>query len=168
MSRVDVVGDFFRHNAMMNRRLLDACRRLSPEQLGATTPGTYGSIGATLVHIANAQEGYAARFLGIPRPEGLPEEPFPGFEALAERLAHGDARLQEAAAQLAREHEVQVTGDDPPGTWRMAAALLLLQAVNHGTEHRSQVATILTQLGVVPPEMDGWAYFFASGQMIPV
>jgi uncharacterized damage-inducible protein DinB len=44
----------------------------------------------------------------------------------------------------------------------------LLQAVNHGTEHRSQVATILTQLGVVPPEMDGWTYFEESGQLIPV
>ena len=168
MPGVDVVAEFFRHNAMMNRRLLDACRPLSPEQLGAATLGTYGSIGATLVHVANSQEGYAARFLGVPRPEPLPEDPFPGFEALAERLAHGDAQLQEAAAQLARQHEVQVTGDDPPGKWRMPAALLLLQAVNHGTEHRSQVATTLTQLGVKPPEMDGWTYFFASGQMIPV
>ena len=50
----------------------------------------------------------------------------------------------------------------------MPASLLLLQAVNHGTEHRSQVATILTQLGVVPPEMDGWTYFDESGHLIPV
>lgn len=168
MLGVDVVVEFLRHNAMMNRQLLDACRRLSPEQLGATTAGTYGSIAATLVHIANAQEGYAARFLGTQRPERLPEDPFPGFEALTERFAHGDGQLEQAAAQAAQEHEVHVTGDDPPGTWRMPASLLLLQAVNHGTEHRSQVATILTQLGIEPPEMDGWTYFFASGQMIPV
>ena len=50
----------------------------------------------------------------------------------------------------------------------MPASLLLLQAVNHGTEHRSQIATVLTQLGIEPPEMDGWTYFFASGQMIKV
>ena len=61
-----------------------------------------------------------------------------------------------------------MTGDDPPGTWWMPVSLFLLQAVNHGTEHRSQVATILTQLGVEPPEMDGWTYFFASGQMVAV
>lgn len=168
MLDVDVVTEFFRHNAMMNRRLVDACRQLTPEQLGATTPGTYGRIGATLVHIANAQDGYAARFLGTERPERLPEDPFPGFDALAERLTNGDAQLEEAAKQAGQGHDVQVTGDDPPGTWRMPASLLLLQAVNHGTEHRSQVATTLTQLGVEPPEMDGWTYFFASGQMIPV
>jgi len=165
---VDLLVEFFRHNTMMNRRLLEACRQLSPEQLGAKATGTYGSIGATLVHIANSQEGYAARFLGTERAERLQEDPFPGFEALAERFDHGDAQLEEAASQAGQDREVHVSGDDPPGTWRMPASLILLQAVNHGTEHRSQVATILTQLGVEPPEMDGWTYFDASGQLVPV
>jgi uncharacterized damage-inducible protein DinB len=165
---MDLVVEFFRHNAMMNRRLIEVCRQLSPEQLGGTAVGTYGSIGGTLVHIANAQEGYAARFLGTERPERLPEDPFPGFDTLAERFARGDAQLEGAAREAGRDHDVQVTGDDPPGTWRMPASLILLQAVNHGTEHRSQVSTILTQLGVDPPEMDGWNYFFASGHMVEV
>jgi uncharacterized damage-inducible protein DinB len=168
MSSMDLLVEFFRHNTMMNRRLIEACRKLSPEQLGETAVGTYGSVGATLVHIANSQVGYASRFLGAERPESLPEDPFPGFETLEERFDLGDTRLEEAAAQAAQERQVQVTGDDPPGTFRMPGSLLLLQAVNHGTEHRSQVATMLTQLGVEPPEMDGWAYFFASGQMIEV
>jgi len=165
---MDLLVEFFKHNSMMNQRLMDACRQLSPEQLGATATGTYGSIGGTLVHIANAQEGYAARFLGTERPERLDEDPFPGFDAVAERLAQGSQRLEEAAAQAGQDREIQVTGDDPPGTFRMHGSLMLLQAINHGTEHRSQVATILTQLGVQPPEMDGWTYFFDSGQMVEV
>ena len=168
MSGMDLLVEFFQHNSMMNRRLMEACRQLSPERLSATATGTYGSIGATLVHIANSQEGYAARLLDTERPQRLPEEPFPGFEALGERFAHGDVQLQEAATQAAQDREVQVTGDDPPGTWLMPVSLFLLQAVNHGTEHRSQVATILTQLGVEPPEMDGWMYFFASGKLVEV
>jgi uncharacterized damage-inducible protein DinB len=168
MPGMDLLVEFFRHNAMMNRLLMEACRQLPPEQLGATATGTYGSIGATLVHIANSQEGYAARLLDTERPERLPEDPFPGFEAIAERFAHGNAQLEEAATQAGQDRKVQVTGDDPPGTWWMPVSLFLLQAVNHGTEHRSQVATILTQLGVEPPEMDGWTYFFASGQMVDV
>jgi uncharacterized damage-inducible protein DinB len=168
MPDMDVMVEFLKHNTMMNKRLVEACRQISSEQLGATITGTYGSVGATLVHIANGQVSYAARFLGFERPERLPEDPFPGFEALAERFALGDARLEEAAARAGDDHEVQVTGDDPPGTWRMPASLLLLQAVNHGTEHRSQVATILTQLGIEPPDMDGWTFFEASGRLIPV
>jgi uncharacterized damage-inducible protein DinB len=165
---MDVVGEFFKHNTMMNRRLLEACRPLTPEQLAATATGTYGSIGATLVHIANAQMAYSARFLGLDRMDPLQEDPFPGFDAVAERFDLGDARLEEAASKADQDHEVQVTGDDPPGTWRMPAGLLFVQAVNHGTEHRSQIATILTNLGVQPPEIDGWTFFELSGQLIPV
>ena len=124
---MDVLVEIFRHNAMMNRRLLE-----------------------------------------VPRPERLPEDPFPWFDAVAERLAHGDGQLERAAATPDADRRVQVTGHDPPGTWSMAAPLFLLQAVNHSTEHRSQVATILTQLGIEPPSMDGWTYFFDSGQMEPV
>ncbi len=167
---MDVLTEFFRHNAMMNRRLLDGCRQLSPEQLDATATGTFGSVGATLVHIANAQVGYAARLLDTERPERLPEDPFPGFDALTERFALGDAQLEEAAANGVEHREVELLDDDedPPSKWRMPVRLFFVQAVNHGTEHRSQVATILSQLGVEPPEMDGWAYFFNSGQLVPV
>jgi uncharacterized damage-inducible protein DinB len=165
---MDVLLEFFRHNAMMNGRLLEVCRQLPPDQLEATATGIYGSMGATLVHIANAQVGYAARLVDTEPPESLPEAPFPGFEAVAERLALSDAQLEEAATLEHQERQVQVTGDDPPGTWWMPVSLFLLQAVNHGTEHRSQVATILTQLGVEPPEMDGWTYFLASGHMVPI
>ncbi len=165
---MDLLVELFRHNAMMNRRLVEACRQLTPEQLGVSVAGTYGNIGATLVHIANAQEAYAARLLDTERPESLPEDPFPGFEALAERFANGDAWLEEAVGRTGEDREVHVSGDDPPGTWRMPVSLFLVQAINHGTDHRSQVATILTQLGVEPPDMDGWAYFDASGRLVPV
>lgn len=165
---MDLLVEFFRHNSMMNGRVLDACCGLAADRLDVTAAGTYGSIGRTLVHIANAQVGYAARFHGEERPERLPEDPFPGFEALTERMALGDRKLSEAAERIDWMHTVEVTGNDPPGTWHMPAPLLLLQAINHGTEHRSQVATILTTLGIEPPEMDGWAYLFASEHMVPV
>jgi uncharacterized damage-inducible protein DinB len=168
MQGMDVLGEFFRHNAMMNRRLIEACWQLQPDLLEATATGTYGSTGATLVHIANAQVGYAARLLDTERPESHPEDPFPGFEVVAERLALGDAQLEEAATRERQDRKVRVTGDDAPGTWWMPVSLYLLQAVNHGTEHRSQVATILTQLGVEPQEMDGWTFFLAGGRMVPV
>lgn len=162
---MDLTAEFFRHNAMANRMLLESCRRLGAEQLRATAVGTYGSVGSTLVHIANSQIGYAERILGGGQPGALPDDPFPGFDTLSERFADGDARLQEAAARAGEDRELRWT--DPEGrNLRMPVALFLLQAVNHGTEHRSQVATILTRLGVEPPDMDGWTYFFASGQLV--
>jgi len=164
---MDVLVELFRHNTMMNRRLLDACKSLTADQLNSTVPGTYGSVGATLVHMANAQMAYAARLLDVPRPDPLLPDPFPGFDVLEQRFALGDAQLEEAA-RVKPDRQVQVTGDDPPGTWTMPVSLFLLQAINHGTDHRSHVATILTQLGIEPPDLDGWAYFFASEHMVPV
>lgn len=40
----------------------------------------------------------------------------------------------------------------------------LAQVVHHGTDHRSQVCTALTSLGVTPPEIDVWAYAQATGR----
>ena len=163
---MDLLLEFFRHNSMMNQRLIEACQDLSPEQMAIDTPGTYGSIGATLVHIANAQAGYAARLLDRERPERLPEDPFPGFSVLAERLRESDRQLEEAAGRTDWDRQVQITGNDPPGTWLMPVGLYLLQAINHGIEHRSQIATTLTQLGVEPPEMDGWGYISETDYLV--
>ena len=163
-----MLTEFFKHNTMMNDRLLDVCAQLSDEQLASTVEGTYGTIGATLVHVAGGQASYAARFFGADRPDGLAEDPFPGFDVLAAHLAKSNRLLERAATQADTDDEVEVVGDNPEGTWRMHRSLLLLQAINHGTEHRSQIATILTQLGVQAPEMDGWTYFFDGGHMIEV
>ena len=165
MRDMDVLGEFFRHNTMMNERLLETCRGLSSEQLAATTAGTFGSIGATLVHLSNAQEGYAARILGHERPERLPEDPFPGFDVLSKRFSEGNRQLERAVTTSASDREIEVGGDEEE-TWKLPASLILLQAINHGTEHRSQISTILTQIGVEPPEMDGWTFFVDSSQMV--
>ena len=36
---------------------------------------------------------------------------------------------------------------------------LLLQAIHHGQEHRTQVESMLGQLGIEPPGLSGWRYF---------
>jgi uncharacterized damage-inducible protein DinB len=37
--------------------------------------------------------------------------------------------------------------------------ILLTQVINHATEHREQIKAIMTQLGIEPPDLQGWAYF---------
>lgn len=157
--------ELLKHNTMMNDRLLEVCRGLTDEQLESTVEGTYGTIGATLVHVAGGQQSYAARFFGGERPERLTEIPFPGFDALTGAFNEGNTLLERAAAEAATDEYVTIHDDDPDTKWRMHRSLLLLQAINHGTEHRSQIATILTQLGITAPEMDGWTFFFDANHM---
>jgi uncharacterized damage-inducible protein DinB len=42
--------------------------------------------------------------------------------------------------------------------------LRLAQVIQHGTDHRSQVATALTTLAIEPPEIDVWAFGRRDGR----
>ncbi|HKB17416.1 MAG TPA: DinB family protein [Candidatus Dormibacteraeota bacterium] len=57
----------FRYNRWANLHLLDVCARFSEEQLQLTTPGTYGTIAATLQHLLGAEQRYLRRRSGTSR-----------------------------------------------------------------------------------------------------
>jgi uncharacterized damage-inducible protein DinB len=41
----------------------------------------------------------------------------------------------------------------------------LAQAIHHGTDHRSQICTGLTALGIEPPDIDVWAFGEIDGRV---
>jgi uncharacterized damage-inducible protein DinB len=160
----DLISDFFRQNQWANLALIGACRGLDEGQLDATAVGTYGSIRDTLRHIVSAEAGYARRLGHEPSPRLRYDDPWPGLDALAEMVgAAADALV--AAAQEAPDRVIRVGPDND--AFDVEAAVILVQAFNHGTEHRSQVCTILTTLGIQPPELAGWEWGLAAGRMRP-
>jgi uncharacterized damage-inducible protein DinB len=44
----------------------------------------------------------------------------------------------------------------------------MLQVINHATEHREQIKSMLSALGVTPPEIDGWDYAIATNALVPI
>jgi uncharacterized damage-inducible protein DinB len=44
----------------------------------------------------------------------------------------------------------------------------LAQAIHHGTDHRSQICTALTSLGIKPPEIDAWDFAAKEGRLTEV
>jgi uncharacterized damage-inducible protein DinB len=149
--------ELFRLNSWANQRLFDACEGLSDAQLDATVVGTFGSIRDTLVHIVGAQERYVTALAAVGPVSAIRErDPFPGLAELRDGARTSGEALVELAAQ-ARSGATVTT------TWRgegytLPVWLLLVQAINHATEHRAQAAAILTQQGIAPPGMDGWTY----------
>lgn len=69
--------------------------------------------------------------------------------------------LIEWALKVQPGDTVQVDWDGQPRD--VPKTILLTQAINHATEHRAQVMAILTQLGIQPPNLDGWTYFSEQG-----
>jgi uncharacterized damage-inducible protein DinB len=41
----------------------------------------------------------------------------------------------------------------------------LAQVIHHGTDHRSQVCTALTSLGIEPPAIDAWDFAWKDGRL---
>jgi uncharacterized damage-inducible protein DinB len=157
--------DGFAHEAWANLALIAFCERLTPEQLRATTPGAYGSVVETIRHHIDAAAWYQHR-LGLERLAW--EEQDESTEDLGE--------LRERAVEVGRRWErVFATPfdperviDSPPGAEpveHIRAGVYLAQVLNHGSEHRGQVCTILTTLGIEPPELDVWAYAYATGRV---
>lgn len=76
---------------------------------------------------------------------------------MRESLTNSGAGLIEWAAKVQGADTVEIDWD---GTLRQAPkSILLTQAINHATEHRAQIMTILTESGIQPPELDAWMYF---------
>ena len=152
------LADFFKFNLWANLRVLDACASLDDAQLDATMRGTFGSVRQTLMNIFAGEEGYVQRFTGQrPEPALHTRDPFPGFDELRRRARQSGEGLIAIAEQFDPGQVLQLSYDGQ--LYAVPAILVLIQAINHATDHRSQIATLLSQQDVTLPELDGWAYY---------
>jgi uncharacterized damage-inducible protein DinB len=155
-----ILVELFRHNLWANAAMVDACGSVSSDQLATEVSGTYGRLDHTLIHLARAQGGYVKTLAGWqPGPEHRLEydEPFPGTKHIGAHLRLTGEQLIEVAGSSDLERVLEGSWGDEP--YRYPAWVLLLHAAHHATEHRQQVATMLTSLGIDPPEPDPVAYW---------
>ena len=60
-----------------------------------------------------------------------------------------------------------VTDGDGEGYRRDASrGVRIAQAIHHGTDHRSQICTALTTLGLEPPLIDVWAFGLQTSRVV--
>jgi uncharacterized damage-inducible protein DinB len=161
-----VLADAFAHHVWATTRLIDACLPLSGPKLATAVPGTYGSILDTMRHLVGADAGYLNALT-----EGrLPriDEDALGLDGLrSEMAAHGPAWAELLAADPDPDRVIVRRRDDGSET-HAPVGIRLAQAVHHGTDHRSQICTALTALGVEPPAIDVWDYADLDGRLVEV
>jgi uncharacterized damage-inducible protein DinB len=152
--------DLLRHHLWANLRLLDGCEALTDDQLDETIHGTFGSIRATLSHLAGAEESYIARLTGEWPADALREDAEAGIADIRAHLRRSGEGLIREAQRVGEIGHIRVSWGG--NVWQVPAGIILAQAINHATEHRAQISTIITQQGLEPPEVDGWAYVIAT------
>jgi uncharacterized damage-inducible protein DinB len=155
------LAELFLHNLWANQQLLRACQELSDEHLAANVEGTYGSIRDTLLHIVGGEEGYLGVLTGEPVAQPIYRNPPATIAALRERAATIDEALARAATRAGQDETFPRRYDGRVHS--IPAPRFFVQILTHSTEHRTHVTTILTQLGIEPPDLCGWAYMLAMG-----
>jgi uncharacterized damage-inducible protein DinB len=165
----DGLIDSFRHNAWATREVLAACQGLSPEQLDSTVTGTYGSIFATLRHLVSSESGYYRRLSGE-EPEWFARERETDDVTLADLVTFNDDLEQRWLRFLSTPFDAERTfsiGWENEEPYDVPAGVVLVQALHHGNEHRTQVNTTLTAIGEKAPEIGVWEWSEASGRAKP-
>jgi uncharacterized damage-inducible protein DinB len=158
-----ILDDAFRHHVWATLRLLDACAALDDAQLATEVPGTFGSILDTLRHLVAADRGYL-RLLSGGRVSDVDEE---GLDVAGMRrvMEENGPVWEEVISGGLDPVAIIVRHRDDGSTSSAPLGVRLAQVVHHGTDHRSQICTALTTLGIEPPAIDVWDLAWAEGRL---
>jgi uncharacterized damage-inducible protein DinB len=143
------------YNRWADRHILDACRRLTPEQYAAEPVPGWSSVRSTVVHIATVFEGWL-RGVGGEHVQSVPtEEELATVDDAERHLDRGYAILEGLLPTLTPEK--LATPQTLSGRGRTVSLppwAILRHLVNHSTYHRGQLASKLKRFGVEAPATD--------------
>ena len=160
----NILAKLFEHNNWANDQIIRACFALSDEQLDAEPQSvTKGTIRSTLVHLVSAQHSYL-RTLTLP------------LEERREAVTIAFAELQESASKSGEGLLALARGEQKPlkdqlqtrDNFHVEPWVLMVQIINHATEHCEQINSMMSALGVTPPDLDGWSYGEVTNALIPI
>ena len=158
------LAKIFEHNNWANQKIIEVCYALTDEQLDSEPHSvTKGTIRRTLVHLVSSQESYL-NTLTLPVEERLHPRTVP-FDELEESARGSGEGLLALASGEQKPFEARLKTRDGYYTepW-----VVMLQVLNHATEHREQIKSMLSALGMTPPDIDGWDYGIATNTLVPI
>jgi uncharacterized damage-inducible protein DinB len=161
-----ILADAFGHHVWATLRLIDACLPLTDEQLGTTVPGTFGSILDTIRHLVGSDCSYLELLSGG-KVANIDEEAMDLPALRAAMAANGPVWADVVAGELDPDQVIIRRREDRSES-HAPLGIRLAQVIHHGTDHRSQVCTALTNLGTTPPEIDAWDFARQEGRLSEV
>ena len=147
----------YEYNYWANKKILAASAKVSQEQFDTPAAFPFGGLHGTLVHILDAEWGWRMFFQNNnwSAPD-LDESEFPTVAALATRFQEEETAMRAHLATL-RDEDMESHRRYTTDTGIERDRILwhcLLHVVNHGTQHRSEAAALLTDYGQSPGDLD--------------
>lgn len=159
----NILARLFEHNNWANLLIIEACSALTDEQFDAEPQSvTKGSVRETLIHLVGSQAGYL-NLLTVPVDERhyAPLQ-FTDLKESARKSGEGLIALVKNEPDKNLPARLQTKDGFYVEPW-----VVMVQIINHATEHREQICSMLNVLGVTPPDMDGWSYGEAANALVP-
>ena len=161
-----LLGDAFAHHVWATGRLIESCQRLDPDQLGAAVPGTYGSVLETMRHLVGADAAYL--YAMTSGRTSYVDTSRMSLTELSEAMAKDGAAWKDLLVEGPDPDAVVVRRREDGSETHAPVGIRLAQVLQHGTDHRSQICTVLTVLGLEPPDIDVWSFADQAGQLVEV
>jgi uncharacterized damage-inducible protein DinB len=178
--RVDEIKLLYAYNDWADARFLAACSRVSPEQYAAPTDlGTgYAGLRATMVHLLDNIWQWRITLQGFYREPladeaaydatELHEDAFPTLAALQDRWMTEQRAMRAYIDTLTEDTLNGTMRYVIPGAVRERVVWhILLDALLHATQHRSEAAALLTLYGQSPGDYDLTLFLTERGQGKP-
>lgn len=147
----------YEYNYWADKRILTASEKATEKQFLAPANFPYGGLRGTLVHILDAEFGWRMFLQNNTwsAPELKPED-FPTLSSIMERWKKEEQEFRAYLSTLSdADMNVHRVYDTPEGQHRDRLMWhCLLHVVNHGTQHRSEAAALLTDYGSSPGDLD--------------
>lgn len=157
---LDVVRSLYQYSEWANHRILGAASSLTPEQFLASPGASTPSVRDTLVHIMSAEWIWVSRWKGTSPRAMLEPTEFPDLRSIQARWITVEAATQQFIDQLNPSRLAGVVSylNTRREKWAYPLWQQMVHQVNHATQHRSEVAAMLTSFGNSPGDLDYLVY----------
>jgi len=146
----------YEYNYWANKKLIAASAKIAQEQFTAPASFPYGGLRGTLLHVLDAEWGWRGLFENQSFNPDLKPEDFPTLQSLEARWHEEEIAMRAWLATLHNEDmESHLRYITDTGIQRDRILWhCLIHVVNHGTQHRSEAAALLTGYGQSPGDLD--------------
>jgi uncharacterized damage-inducible protein DinB len=154
--KVQNIALIYNYNYWATKRLLASAAKVSQEQFVAPRSFPHRSLRGTFVHLLDAEYGWRVLFQQGLETKDLAETEFPTMDALEIRWLEEETAMRVYLGGLKDEDMTSIIRYTTSSGINRERVLwhCLYHVVNHGTQHRSEAAAILTDLGHSPGDFD--------------